>query len=227
MPVLRFYGWEPYCLSIGYHQKMEIIDQLKLQQDGYDLVRRPTGGRAIFHSEELTYSIHIPKSMLHHQQLYFFIHDVFTRALRDQGYSVDLKQSKDALPKITNQPDDIPCFTKSAWSEVQFEGKKVIGSAQKIYQDAILQHGSILIGKFHCCLPQYLNIDRDKSRIIEQEMLEKTICLNEINGRPITSDLLITAILNQLELMTNISVNSQDLSKSECQSAKKYMNRFC
>jgi len=227
MPVLRFYGWKPYCLSIGYHQKSELIDHTQLRQHGYDSVRRPTGGRAIFHAEELTYSVHIPKNLLHHQHLYLFIHEVFTSALCDLGYKVDLKSSKNALPKITNKPDDIPCFTKSAWSEIQFEGKKVVGSAQKINPESILQHGSILIGNIHLCISQYLNIKDDTRKILKKEMQEKTICLNEINPQPITPDLLITSILNQLELLSHISVNSRDLSISEYQSAKKYLDLFC
>jgi lipoate-protein ligase A len=227
VPILRFYGWDPYCLSIGYHQKPDLIERRKLKENGYDFARRPTGGRAIFHAEELTYSIHIPKDLLHHQKLYLYIHEIFCQGLRDLGYQVALTYSKDDAPKISNMPDDIPCFTKSAWSEVQFEGKKVIGSAQKLYQNSILQHGSLLIGKQHMHLPVFLNIDEKDRYQLQEEMKLKTICLNEINPRPISINLLITSILNQLELMTNISVNLLDLTESEYQSAKRRADLFC
>ncbi len=227
MPVLRFYGWKPYCLSIGCHQKTDLVDFSKLKQNGYDFVRRPTGGRAIFHAEELTYSIHIAKNLLHHQQLYLFIHEIFTHALQDIGYAVDLKRGNGTLPRLTHRAEDFPCFTKSAWSEVHYEGKKVIGSAQKIYQKSILQHGSLLIGGLHTNLPQYLNIADKAKMTLRREMSDKTIFLNDINSSSVTLDLLITAILNQLELMTNISVNSQALNEHELQSAKTYSDMFC
>jgi len=227
IPTLRFYGWEPYCLSIGYHQKTDLVDFSKLKQKGYEFVRRPTGGRAIFHAEELTYSIHIPKNLLHHQQLYLFIHEIFTHALQGLGFPVDLKCDTETFPKLTHQAADFPCFIKSAWSEVQYRGKKVIGSAQKIYQKSILQHGSLLIGKLHTNLPKYLNISDEHKMILSSDMNDKTICLNEINSSPVTLDLLITAILNQLELMTDISVNSQVLNEHELQSAKIYRDIFC
>ncbi|MEJ2542893.1 MAG: hypothetical protein P8Y99_02380 [Calditrichaceae bacterium] len=55
-PVLRFYGWNPFCLSLGKHQDLNSVNLGKIISDGYDIVRRPTGGSAIFHSDELTYS---------------------------------------------------------------------------------------------------------------------------------------------------------------------------
>jgi lipoate-protein ligase A len=227
IPIIRFYGWEPYCLSIGYHQKTDLVDFSKLKQKGYGFVRRPTGGRAIFHAEELTYSIQIPKDLLHHQQLYLFIHEIFTHTLQDLGFVVDLKCDKETFPKLTHQAEDFPCFTKSAWSEVQYRGKKVIGSAQKIYKKSILQHGSLLIGKLHANLPHYLTIDDENRLALSSEIYDKTICLNEINSFLVTIDLLITSFLNQLELMTNISVNSLALNEHELKLAKIYCDKFC
>ena len=69
-PVLRFYGWNPHCISIGYHQDQNIINDIRLGEDGFDIVRRPTGGRAIFHAQELTYSIVMPSLIMTHQQLF-------------------------------------------------------------------------------------------------------------------------------------------------------------
>jgi len=81
-PVLRFYGWKPYCISLGFHQSSNNIDVESLGKKGYELVKRPTGGRAIFHSEELTYSVIFPKTNLNQRELYIYIHKLFTLALK-------------------------------------------------------------------------------------------------------------------------------------------------
>ncbi|MFO7810478.1 MAG: hypothetical protein R6V47_03805, partial [Candidatus Delongbacteria bacterium] len=61
-PTFRVYRWDPYCISLGYHQKIDEINRIECESRGYEIVRRETGGRAVFHSEELTYSMIIPKN---------------------------------------------------------------------------------------------------------------------------------------------------------------------
>lgn len=226
MPILRFYGWKPYCLSIGYHQNKDLIDIIKLTRDGYNLVKRPTGGRAILHAEELTYSIIFPKNMTDHHNLYLFIHRIFAKSLNDMGYPVELKSDLDKLPLLKHEADDYPCFTRSAQSEVQFESKKIIGSAQKIYKKSILQHGSILIGKEHARLPQYLLASQLTKDLMNKEISEKTIFLKAIGKSDISLELLITNIINQLEKIKNISLNFNPIEHAELQGAEKYINSF-
>lgn len=214
-PILRFYGWSPFCVSIGYHQKDELVDFEKLEQDGYDFVQRPTGGRAILHAEELTYSVIFPRNSIHHRQLYHFFHQIFADALKALDYPVELKSDNKKLGELTHRADDFPCFTKSAQTEVQYKDKKLIGSAQKIYQGAILQHGSLLIGKKHENLPYYLKVNRKTKDFIKKEIKEKTICLNEIKKNRISPEKIIKSIINQLELVRGISVNSKKLNELE------------
>ncbi|WP_456442808.1 lipoate--protein ligase family protein, partial [Caldithrix abyssi] len=73
-PVLRFYGWQPYCLSLGYHQDEKFIDFSALEQKGYHAVRRPTGGSAILHSEELTYGLMAPRMEINVHAIYYLFH---------------------------------------------------------------------------------------------------------------------------------------------------------
>jgi lipoate-protein ligase A len=226
IPVIRFYGWDPNCLSIGYHQNAQLINQKRLMESGFGFVRRPTGGRAILHAQELTYSIHVPKKLISHQELYLFVHRIFAAAFGQLGINVNLEYNKAGLNKITNKADDLPCFTKSAWSEIQYKGKKLIGSAQKIYPHSILQHGSILTGKAHKYLTRYLSINIIEKHLLKKELERKTICLDEILSHPPDNNQLIAAIINQLELMTNIYVNCQNLSNYELFSARKYQKLF-
>jgi lipoate-protein ligase A len=225
-PIIRFYGWNPYCISIGCHQYSNLVKLEKLRSDGYDLVKRPTGGRAIFHAEELTYSIIIPRSMIHHRDLYSFIHHTFSSALNSLGFPVVLKTDIDRFPTLSQRPDDFPCFTKSAQTEVQFQGKKVIGSAQKLYKQAILQHGSLLIGNFHQKLPHYLDISESDKSILDAELNLKTTCLNQIKNNKISPEKIMTTIVNELELAYNISVYSLDITDAELHNAETNMPNF-
>ena len=225
-PILRFYGWSPFCISIGYHQKDHLINYQKLKSDGYDFVRRPTGGRAIFHAEELTYSVLFPRDSIDHHILYAFIHQVIAETLRLLGYPVEFTNNDEKLPGLTHRPDDFLCFTKSAPTEIQFKGKKVVGSAQKILKKTVIQHGSILIGKSHKKLPDYLRIDENEKNTLEKELENKTICLQEIKKNRISPEKIMINIVNQLELVSNISVYYLDLDENELRSAHKYMNNF-
>ena len=207
IPILRFYGWMPYCVSTGYHQNNEIIDFKKLENDGVDFVQRPTGGRAILHAEELTYSVIVPRRSVDHRLLYRFIHQLFVNALRSLGYPVMLKSDNEKLGALTHHAEDFPCFTKSAQTEVQYENKKLIGSAQRIFPNAILQHGSLLIGNEHADLPSYLNVDRKTKNAIKSEISEKTICLKNIKKNTISPENIIDSVITQLELARSISVN--------------------
>jgi lipoyl(octanoyl) transferase len=225
-PIVRFYGWKPYCLSIGYHQSDNSINSKLLKKDGFELVKRPTGGRAIFHSEELTYSVIFPKEILNQKVIYNYLHQIFAVVLNKLNFEVRLAIDKPKLPKLVDHPTDYPCFTRSAETEVEYEGKKLIGSAQKIYPDSILQHGSILIGKYHENLLKYLITTNNERYLIEQEIKSKTICLNSINNREITPEQIAEGTIKEIELNDNISLIFKELDKNFISKAQSiYKNR--
>lgn len=224
-PIIRFYGWDPYCISIGYHQSNKNIDEKSLKLDGYDFIRRPTGGRAIFHSEELTYSAIFPKKIISRKELYKFIHIIFLRALNNLGYNARLVSNKDKLPKIIDSAADYPCFTRSAETEVEYNGKKLIGSAQKIYPNGILQHGSILTGKFHENLSRYLIANADEKDAIKEEILSKTIYLNSINNIGTTEKEIGEQVLKQLESHNKISLIFKEFSDGFLIKAKQFYRK--
>lgn len=226
-PILRFYGWIPFCLSIGYHQSIKHIDIKKLKMDAYNYIRRPTGGRAIFHSEELTYSIIFPKNLLTQKELYSYIHGKLVNALNKLGYNVIFANKNTKLPRLKAMATDFPCFTRSAETEVEFNGKKLIGSAQKIYPNSILQHGSILIDDLHRNLSKYLIADENERNIIDKEINSRTICLKSILNKDITPEEIESEILKQLESDDNISLIFKDINKHLINKSKKfYENEF-
>ncbi len=186
-PTLRVYGWRPYTISIGYNQDEKVFDIDKIKKAGLGFVRRPTGGRAVLHSEELTYSVVMDakgKSVL---EIYNLISRAIVRGLNLLGVKLELAQTQPDFRELYADLSSIPCFASSARYEVQYRGKKLVGSAQRRYGDVVLQHGSILIGEFHKKLPEFLKIDStDLIERMKDEIQNKTICLNEILGREVT-----------------------------------------
>jgi len=144
-PTLRLYCWDRPSLSIGCFQKITDIDMAYCNKKGYPLVRRQTGGRAILHDAELTYSVSAPSdSPLFRGTLlnnYTVISNALLLALEYQGLKADVSMSR---RRNINQKNPA-CFRSVSFGEITMEGKKVIGSAQKRYKDGFLQQGSILL----------------------------------------------------------------------------------
>jgi len=159
---LRFYTWEPYCVSLGANQPEDDIDTAKLYDDGFHLVRRPTGGRAVFHSEELTYSVVINSNKWSPKEAYTWINEAllsglgaYDSRLTTAGLSQDEVKFKEHYRSV----ESAACFSVPARSEVKFDGRKLIGSAQRKTGNVILQHGSINTGPFHKHIVDYLTLE--------------------------------------------------------------------
>jgi lipoate-protein ligase A len=145
-PTLRFYQWAPPCLSLGYFQPFDVVDVAACLRLGVDVVRRPTGGRAILHDRELTYSVALPLRLLGDDGAvlpsYHRLSLALERGLKRLGAPVVLTPESAAQPG----PDHGPvCFDRPSAHEILLDGRKLVGSAQVRRATAILQHGSILI----------------------------------------------------------------------------------
>ena len=139
---LRLYRWSPHCLSFGRHEPAARRYNLdRIQELGVDTVRRPTGGRAVWHASELTYAITMPADRFPSlRSAYVAIHDLLREALGSIGVSGSL-----APPTRTPRLKAGACFARPAGGEVLVNGRKVIGSAQLRRGSSLLQHGSILL----------------------------------------------------------------------------------
>ncbi|NOS85279.1 MAG: hypothetical protein HOP31_09080, partial [Ignavibacteria bacterium] len=152
---LRFYRWKPYAISLGYNQtrlsKEAYIDTNKIHAEGLDIVTRPTGGRAVLHSEELTYSV-IFRSQKHIHELYRDISVAIVNGLKLLDPKLEklsfTKDTPDLLKLIRTGMYNL-CFNSAIKNEINFKGKKLVGSAQRKFGDIVLQHGSILTGSHH------------------------------------------------------------------------------
>ena len=139
---LRLYQWEPHCLSFGRHEPVgRRYDRERIRELGLDCVRRPTGGRAVWHARELTYAVAAPLVGFGGlKAAYRAIHEMLAGALRRLGLNAQL-----APASVSPGPSAGPCFAAPVGGEVLVEGHKVVGSAQVRQGSAFLQHGSMLL----------------------------------------------------------------------------------
>ena len=144
MPTLRLYGWQPACLSLGYAQPFSEVDSDALTAKGWEIVRRPTGGRAILHVDELTYAIIGPESDPRMAgsvlDSYLRLSEALLEALRLIGLSPEANEKTPDKTKGTFNP---VCFEVPSNYEITVNGKKLIGSAQARRKGGILQHGAL------------------------------------------------------------------------------------
>ena len=157
---VRFYDWSPACLSLGYFQSLkEKVDEKACREHGVDVVRRPTGGRAVLHDLELTYSIVSSTKKLGSTTLsaYLNISEGLNKGLNFLGV-----KSKVAPAKKTKRKGSAACFDSISSHEISVGGKKIVGSAQYRDKGYLLQHGSILIDIDVDKLYDCLNTDADE-----------------------------------------------------------------
>ncbi len=160
-PVLRLYSFDPAAITIGYHQDpLKILDIDALVTDGMALVRRITGGRALLHDGELTYSIVAPLSDRRFQAslqgVNFRIATAVAAALRSLGVDAAVSNGR-AFSR--NGVLTLPCLASSGRNEITAGGRKIVGSAQRRTSSALLQHGSILLRPASGRIQRYLSGD--------------------------------------------------------------------
>ncbi|MDX2104909.1 MAG: lipoate--protein ligase family protein [Candidatus Melainabacteria bacterium] len=152
-PTLRFYGWAPPAVSIGYSQKMDPDTIERIKSEGFDVVRRLTGGRAVLHFAELTYSFIASPPVLSEQlnEAYRQICNGLILGLKHLGVEADLGKSNKQYKDFSD------CFMATTQADLQVNSKKMVGSAQLRRQGAVLQHGSILLDQPQNLLPELLD----------------------------------------------------------------------
>jgi lipoate-protein ligase A len=215
---LRFYCWQPWMLSVGWHQSLEEIDCDAVHRDGYDLVRRPTGGRAIFHAEELTYCAVFFSNGESIYKTYENISLALLEGLRNLGIEATYEKQQPHFPSLYRTAQGVPCFSAAGRYEITYEGKKLIGSAQRRYigengAEVVLQHGSILIGRAHTSIVRYLRVQNDEREKIRLALETKTTELSTILHRSLSYEEVASAFRRGFENALNINFVSNNTIK--------------
>jgi lipoate-protein ligase A len=182
-PTLRVYQWNPPALSLGYNQTIEHdVDLAKCQEAGVEVVRRITGGGAVLHARELTYSIvsavnnGIPESI---GGSYRFLSQGLIACYKILGLDVELKPGR-------NTTRSAACFSVATLADLTYQGKKLAGSAQARRSNALLQHGSLPIHSHADVLFSLLRFPSEVSRHKARSVYNKRmLTLSEVIGEDI------------------------------------------
>jgi len=183
IPRLRLYSWQPWALSLGYNQDLAQVNVGEVERRGYGLVRRPTGGRAVFHAEEITYAVAMVGKGRGVQESYAAINQALLRGFGLLGATgIEFNRSQPDFREHYASDESASCFSASALSELMWQGRKLAGSAQRRYSGVLLQHGSILLGDAHLEIVDMLGTDTtDERRQRMRELLRRrTATLAEV-----------------------------------------------
>ncbi len=145
LPTLRLYAWNPACLSLGHAQPFADVELARLKERGWEVVRRATGGRAILHTDELTYSVigsaEEPVLAGGVLESYNRLAQALLLAVKNLDLSVEMKEFVGHVSNVTHT--NPVCFEVPSTYEITVNGKKLIGSAQARKKEGVLQHGSL------------------------------------------------------------------------------------
>lgn len=226
-PTLRLYAWEPPCLSLGYAQPVADVDLDALQEKGWDLVRRPTGGRAILHTDELTYAVIGPSdeprlagSVL---ESYQRLSQALLEALRALGIPAVSESSASNPSAHAKGP---VCFEVPSNYEITLDRKKLIGSAQARRKEGVLQHGSLPLYGDLTRITQVLRFSAEKQDTEDslrqqaaKRLAERAITVEQCLGKRVSWKEASQAFVEAFEKVLNLELIPAELSEFELTTA--------
>ena len=224
LPTLRLYAWNPPCLSLGYAQPVTDADPGALTQHGWEIVRRPTGGRAILHTDELTYSVSAPLteprvagSVL---ESYQRLAQALLQALHRLAVPAETEE-KYHLPQGSD-PKGPVCFEVPSNWEITVDGKKLIGSAQVRRKVGILQHGSLpLTGDLSRITQALFFPDEDARTEAASRLLVRATTIETALGKIVTWHQAAEAMTGAFAQTLNLDLISGELTDAEITRARQ------
>lgn len=212
-PTLRLYLWDRPSLSIGCFQKISEVDTGYCDTMGYPVVRRQTGGRAVLHASELTYSFSTAYNSNNFKGSLLDDYSVISHALLSALKSKGIDAEASFNRKRSNGRRHPACFRAVSFGEISVGGKKVIGSAQKRYKDGFIQHGSILFG----CNAEELG------RVLGHEYKDSLKAIGALKDycSGLSFDDLRTALKEAFERSLHVKLISDNPARTELALAKK------
>jgi lipoate-protein ligase A len=224
LPTLRLYAWDPPCLSLGRAQPFTDVDLLRLKSHGWDVVRRMTGGRAILHTDELTYSVtgpidepNLAGSLL---ESYNRLAGALLAAVQHLGLLVEMKEGK-----ADNGVPNPVCFEVPSTYEITVNGKKLIGSAQARRKEGVLQHGSLpLTGDLARICQALVFADESAREAAVERLLARATTVESVLGRGVDWGSAEQAFVRAFEAQLGLTLEAGELSGSELSRAEELVN---
>jgi lipoate-protein ligase A len=232
LPTLRLYLWNPPGVSIGYFQSLEkTVDLNKCRENNIDVVRRITGGRTVLHDNEITYSV--CASVKEHAELGKSINETYQKisfALLESLKILKIpaewvKPERERIVSTENSYLSKPCFMSNSRFEITVEGKKLIGSAQRRFQDSFIQHGSIPLGNGKFNLADLLSSDsrvsqNRKKRVVKKKLEEKSTSLAKILKREVEFEEVISALKKGFGEFFGVEMIEKEITQKELENAQ-------
>ena len=222
LPTLRLYAWEPPCLSLGHAQPFTDVDMDRLQARGWEVVRCVTGGRAILHTDELTYSVTGPSDEPNLTgtvlESYNRLAEALLAAVQDLSLPVEMKEGK---AESNGEPNPV-CFEVPSTYEITVDGKKLIGSAQARRKEGVLQHGSLpLTGDLTRICQALVFPDESARETAMQRLLARATTVESVLGREVGWDTAAQAFVRAFEAQLGLKLQAGELSESELARAEE------
>ena len=224
LPTLRLYAWDPACLSLGHAQPIADVDLARLRARGWEVVRRLTGGRAILHTDELTYSVTgsaaepvLAGSVL---ESYNRLAQALLFAVKSLGLPVEMKEAAGRTGSVTNT--NPVCFEVPSSYEITVGGKKLIGSAQARKKEVVLQHGSLPLTGDLTRICQALAFENESARAdAAQRLLRRAATVESALGGALAWETAAQAFIRAFETQLGICFERGELSESESSRAEE------
>lgn len=224
-PTLRLYAWEPACLSLGHAQPYSEVNIKALAENGWDVVRRPTGGRAILHVDELTYAVIAPEDEPRVKggvlESYLRLSEALLESLKILGLSPQAQEKKQSDKK--GEPNPV-CFEVPSNYEITVNGKKLIGSAQARRKTGILQHGALpLYGDLTRIITALQFPNSGSKSTAKSRLLAHATTVEKELGFPISWDLANQAFKRAFQDTLNLVLDPSELTAREKERAEELM----
>ncbi|MEN8173115.1 MAG: biotin/lipoate A/B protein ligase family protein [Chloroflexota bacterium] len=226
--VLRLYSWNPPCLSIGYAQNVADVDMTRLENFGWELVRRITGGRAILHSDEITYAVIGPHSEPRLGGGVLKSYRRLSEALLAALIKIGLPAQ--ALPHPKGESSDSSeqeriCFEQPSNYEITVDGKKLIGSAQARKNTGVLQHGTLPLYGDLTRITQVLKFKDEEERAFgAQRLLSRATTVERVLNQSVNLELSAKAFVEAFSETLNLDLKPSTLTNEELTRAEELVN---
>src|SRR5215204_3194775 len=225
IPTLRLYAWDPACLSLGHAQPFADVDVERLKQRGWEVVRRLTGGRAILHTDELTYSVIAPNdeprvtgTVL---ESYNRLAQALLLAVKELDLPVEMNEGKTEHQSSLNPV----CFEVPCTYEITVNGKKLIGSAQARKKEGVLQHGSLPLTGDLTRICQVLIFENEAARAhASTRLLARATTVESALGRAVRWETAASAFIHACETQLGLCFERGELTESEYRRAQELVS---
>jgi lipoate-protein ligase A len=215
LPTLRFYAWSPPCLSLGRSQRLAEADLAACRAAGVDIVRRPTGGRAILHTDELTYSISLlqtdPRTKGSIVEGYRLLSEGLLAGLHRLG--VDARQA--VGQKTAGDGSTAVCFETPSLYEITVAGRKLVGSAQWRVRGGVLQHGTLPLSGDLARIVDYLAFSDVERQTQRRRLQQRAATLEEATGTVYPFDRVARSLAEGFAQALNLTLVPGELSPQE------------